>query len=261
MIPGSSTGEVVLSVRSVVSVREGARILDGVSFDVLDRLREGSTTGQIVSLLGRSGAGKTTLLRVMAGLDRPTSGAVRGVKDTHLGRHEVGIVFQDYPLIGHRTVLDNLTIAGRMGGLCRERAHKRAKELLERVGLAALADRWPAQLSGGQRQRVAIAQCLVLPRRVLLLDEPFSGLDPIAIAEVSQLITEVANDHDLNTVVIVTHDIHAAVGVSDTILLLGKRGKISKRLDLVDRGVAWNQGTEAQRATLEHEIEQAFREL
>jgi NitT/TauT family transport system ATP-binding protein len=260
MIPGSSTGEVVLSVRRVISIREGERVLDGVSFDILDRLREGATTGQVVSLLGRSGAGKTTLLRIMAGIDRPTSGVVRGVKDAKLGDHEVGIVFQDYPLIAHRTVLDNLVVAGRMGGMSRERAHNRAMELLERVGLEDLAERWPAQLSGGQRQRVAIAQCLVLPRRVLLLDEPFSGLDPVAIAEVSQLITEVANDHDLNTIVIVTHDIHAAVGVSDTILLLGK-SKIAKRFDLVDLGVAWHQGTKADRAALEGEIEQAFREL
>ncbi len=262
MIAGSMTGDVVLSVRKVSASRGDTRVLDDVSFDILDRLREGTTTGQVVSLLGRSGAGKTTLLRIIAGLDRPVTGEVRGFRDAPLDATTVGVVFQDYPLLSHRTVRDNLITGGLIGRMRRDRAERRSAELLERMGLEHLADRYPAQLSGGQRQRVAIAQSLVLPRRMLLLDEPFSGLDPVAISEVSALITEVANEHELNTIVIVTHDVRAAIRVSDTVLLLGRsaRGgaRVLKTYDLVSLGLAWGHGSDAERATLGREIEGAF---
>jgi polar amino acid transport system ATP-binding protein/sulfate transport system ATP-binding protein len=186
----------------------------------------------------------------------------------------VGIVFQHYPLLAHRTVEDNLVVAGRMGGLDAPRAKARARELMERVGIDERATFYPAQLLGGQRQRAAIAQQLVLPRRVLLLDEPFSGLDPAALADVVALVTEVANDHELNTLVIVTHDVRAALKVSDTVILLGndaakndgqrrKGATVRATYDLVDLGLAWEHGTNAPHAVaqLEHEIELRFREL
>jgi NitT/TauT family transport system ATP-binding protein len=266
MISGARNGEVVLSVEDVSVEREGTHVLDGVSFEVVDRIREGKTTGQVVTLLGPSGVGKTTLLRVIAGLDRPTSGRVNGTSGKPLGVREVGIVFQDYPLLAHRTVIENLVVAGRAGGLDKERATKRAVELLGRVGLEGRATYWPAQLSGGQRQRAAIAQQLVLRRRVLLLDEPFSGLDPVALGDVMTLVTEVANDHDLNTVVLVTHDVRSALRVSDRLLLLGNGGEgkgasVRCSYDLVDLGLAWEHGDPASRASLEKDIEARFREL
>ena len=266
MIAGARNGDVVLSVEDVSVEREGTKVLDDVTFEIVDRIREGRTTGQVVSLLGPSGIGKTTLLRVIAGLDRPTTGTIRGATGAMLDVREVGIVFQDYPLLAHRTVIENLVVAGRAGGMDKERATKRAVELLARVGLEGRATYWPAQLSGGQRQRAAIAQQLVLRRRVLLLDEPFSGLDPVALADVKQLVSEVANDHELNTVVLVTHDVRSALDVSDRVLLLGcaekeKGASVRASYDLVDLGVAWEHGDATSRAPLEKEIEARFRDL
>ncbi len=269
MIPGATSGDIVLHVRDV-SIRRGAtRVLDRVSFDVVDRIRAGRVTGQVVSLLGPSGIGKTTLLRVLAGLELPERGEVAGPAGAALDAKNVGLVFQHYPLLGHRTIEDNLVVAGRIGGLDERRAKHRARELLERVGIEARAGFYPAQLSGGERQRAAIAQQLVLPRRVLLLDEPFSGLDPVALGDVTELVIEVANDHELNTVVIVTHDVRAALRVSDTVILLGRSGNdtggasVRATYDLVDLGLAWEAGRQAPLAVaaLEQEIEQRFGSL
>ncbi len=269
MIPGASTGDVVLRVRDVSIKRGDTRVLDRVSFDIVDRIRKDCITGQVVSILGPSGIGKTTLLRVLAGLENAERGEVAGPEGVTLDASNVGIVFQHYPLLAHRTIEDNLVVAGRVGGLDERRSKRRARELMDRVGIEERAGFYPAQLSGGQRQRAAIAQQLVLPRRVLLLDEPFSGLDPAALADVGTLVTEVANDHELNTVVIVTHDVRAALRVSDTIILLGKSAndsagaRVQTTYDLVDLGLAWEYGAQAPRAVadLEHEIELRFREL
>lgn len=270
MIPGATMGDVVLRVHDVSIMRGDTRVLDGVSFDVVDRIRENCITGQVVSLLGPSGIGKTTLLRVLAGLERAPRGSIEGPKGAPLDARDVGIVFQHYPLLAHRTIEENLVVAGRIRGLSEGKAKARARELLERVGIEDRASFYPAQLSGGQRQRAAIAQQLVLPRRVLLLDEPFSGLDPAALSDVTSLVTEVANDHELNTVVIVTHDVRAALRVSDTIILLGKSDSdaragagVCATYDLVELGLAWEHGARAPRAVadLEHEIETRFREL
>ncbi len=269
MIPGASVGEVVLRVSDVSLRRGGTRVLERVSFAVVDRIREGAVTGQVVSLLGPSGIGKTSLLRVLAGLEQPERGEVIGAAGAKLDARTVGLVFQHYPLLAHRTIEDNLVVAGRIGGLDEPRAKRRARELMERVGIDERARYYPAQLSGGQRQRAAVAQQLVLPRRVLLLDEPFSGLDPAALSDVTALVTEVANEHELNTVVIVTHDVRAALRVSDTIVLLGRSANdsgmgasVRATFDLVDLGLAWEHGAKAPHAVaeLEHEIELRFRE-
>lgn len=270
MIPGASIGEMVLGVRDVCIQRGETRVLDRVSFEVFDRIREGRITGQVVSLLGPSGIGKTTLLRVLAGLESPERGTAVGYRGSTLDAQSVGIVFQHYPLLAHRTVEANLVLAGRVSGLEEKRAKGRARELMERLGIEDRARFYPAELSGGQRQRAAIAQQLVLPRRVLLLDEPFSGLDPAALADVGALITEVANERELNTVVVVTHDVRAALRVSDTIILLGAAANdaragasVRKIYDLVDLGLAWEHGQKAPGAVaeLEHEIEMRFRDL
>jgi len=267
-----SEGEVLLKVDKVKLTLEETLILGGVSFEVIDRVRAGTVTGQIVSLLGPSGVGKTRLLRIIAGLDAPDAGTVRGKDKVVLPPGSVGVVFQDYPLLRHRTVEGNLELAGTIGGLDAAAAKKRTRELLKTFGLSERGNFYPAQLSGGQRQRAAIAQQLVVPRQLLLMDEPFSGLDPAALEDVMHLLVEVANLDELNTIVVVTHDIRAAMAVSDTLFMLGRDrdgekivpgARIQATYDLVERGLAWHAEVQSLPgfAELEREIKAKFRTL
>jgi polar amino acid transport system ATP-binding protein/sulfate transport system ATP-binding protein len=269
----SSVGEVLLAVKEVSLNLGGNQILKNVSFEVLDRIRPGVCTGQVVALLGPSGVGKTRLIRIIAGLDPPDSGAVLGMKSTPVAAGSVGVVFQDYPLLRHRTVENNLIIAGTMKGLKYVDAERRARELLGKFRLADRAAFYPAQLSGGQRQRVAIAQQLVVPKHLLLMDEPFSGLDPAALDEVIQLLVEVANLDELNTILIVTHDIHSALVISDTVFMLGRDhdpdgklvagARIQTTHDLVAKELAWRKDVEddPRFVALEREVRAQFKSL
>jgi NitT/TauT family transport system ATP-binding protein len=264
--------EVLLDVSDVHLTLGETVVLSDLSFRVVDRVREGTITGQVVGLLGPSGAGKTRLLRIIAGLDAPDRGKVRGKDGAALPAGSVGYVFQDYPLLEHRTVRGNLELAGRIGGMHHTTAHKRASELLEKFHLSDRGAFYPAQLSGGQRQRVAIAQQIMKPRQLLLMDEPFSGLDPAALDRVMKLIVEVANLDELNTIVLVTHDIRAAMAVSDTLHMLGHTRKdggltpgarVIWSYDMVERGLAWRTDLESlpEFAALESEIKRRFVEL
>jgi NitT/TauT family transport system ATP-binding protein len=267
-----SEGDVLVDVQRVGLTLGETRILDGVSFQIRDRVRAGTITGQVVALLGPSGVGKTRLLRIIAGLDRPGAGSVCGQGGAELAAGSVGYVFQDYSLLAHRTVRGNLVLAGTIGGLTPAEADARASKLLETFDVAARANAYPSALSGGQRQRIAIAQQIMCPRRLLLMDEPFSGLDPAAVSNVMALIQEVANLDELNTVLLVTHDIRAAMAVSDTLHMLGRERSAGKIVpgasirasyDLVDRGLAWTKGVQMlpQFAALEREIAARFDEL
>ncbi|HEY8145115.1 MAG TPA: ATP-binding cassette domain-containing protein, partial [Kofleriaceae bacterium] len=185
----------------------------------------------------------------------------------------VGVVFQNYVLLRHRTVMGNLVTAGVANGMARSESKDKASHLLERFGLGDRGSFYPAQLSGGQRQRVAIAQQLVHQKSLLLMDEPFSGLDPVALEEVIKLVNEVAHMQELNTIIIVTHDIRAAMLVSDTLLMLGRdrtpEGKIvpgahiQHTYDMVQLGMAWRDDLELDPkfATMERELVERFRAL
>jgi len=228
-------------------------ILRDLEVEIRDIYRPGHITGQIVGLLGPSGIGKTRLFRILSGIDRPDTGQVLlGPKCEPVERGKVGVVAQNYPLFEHRTVAGNLELAARAAGLDRAKAREKAASYLQRFCLEDRADLYPCQLSGGQRQRVAIAQQFLCSEHFVLMDEPFSGLDLIAVEQVCKMIAEVANSDELNTVIVVTHDIPAAVTVADTIWLLGRDrdehghivpgAKVKKIYNLAEMGLAWREG-------------------
>ena len=227
----------------------------------------------MVALLGPSGVGKTRLIRLISGLDRPDRGHICGVRACALPAGSVGVVFQSYPLLRHHTVLGNMMVAGIANGLPREEANTKAQTLLKRFGLDQRADFFPAKISGGQRQRVAIAQQLMRQKQLLLMDEPFSGLDPAALDDVIKLLIEVAHMDELNTIVVVTHDIRSALIASDTVFMLGREraadgritsgARIKHQYDLVAKGLAWRPGIEREPEfrELETEVKEHFRSL
>lgn len=209
---------------------------------------------QIVSLLGPSGAGKTTALRIIAALDRPTTGCVlvtngdgQSLRPVRVG--DVGVVFQRYPLFEDLTVLDNLAEPATRRGMNAKDAKAKALQFLDEFGLVKQGLAWPVQLSGGQRQRVAIMQQLMLNRHFIILDEPFSGLDPVSITNVIRLINRVAHEHTLNTFIIITHDVTSALAISDHVYLLGRDhddkgeplpgSRVVKEYDLIAEGLAY----------------------
>ena len=246
-------GPTILKASNVWLTLGGNLILRDVDLEVRDIRRPGNLTGQVVGLLGPSGIGKTRFFRILAGLDAPDRGTVLvGEGQVPVERGMVGVVAQRYTLFQHRTVLSNLLVAGAQGGLSRKEARDKAMSFLERFHLEPHADRYPLQLSGGQQQRVAIAQQFMCSEHFLLMDEPFSGLDPIAVDRVAELIAEVASLHELNTIIVVTHDIAAAMEVSDTLWLMGRDrdakgnvipgARIQETYDLIERGLAWRKG-------------------
>src|SRR5438105_13401773 len=217
-----SFGETLLEVKDLSVRYDGIAVLRGVNFAIQDIIRPGKTQGQVDALLAPSGMGKTQLFRCIAGLKTPDAGAVY-VNQQHqpvlVGM--VGVVAQDYPLFVHLTVLDNLLMPARIKHHDRAEATKLVLGLLERFGLTDRRGLYPHQLSGGQRQRIAIIQQMVCSGHLLLMDEPFSGLDILMKDEVQQLIASVAAADELNSVIVTTHDIQSAIAVADTILLLG----------------------------------------
>jgi iron(III) transport system ATP-binding protein len=193
--------------------------------------------GRIVGLLGASGSGKTTLLRVIAGLERPDKGKViiGGVPMFDSGRglfqppekRDVGLVFQSYALWPHRTVLQNVGYGLRLLGLPSETIDRQSREMLDRLGLDGLGDRYPHQLSGGQQQRVALCRALVYRPKVLLLDEPLSNLDAKLRDEARLWIRQLILELGICGVV-VTHDQTEALSMCDEILLLSQGTIVEK---------------------------------
>jgi NitT/TauT family transport system ATP-binding protein len=271
---GYEYGKTILKAHQVSLNLGGNQILRDVEVEVKDLKIPGRVTGQVVGFLGPSGIGKTRFFRILAGLDQPDEGEVligEGLEPVQRGR--VGVVSQHYPLFQHRTVLGNLLVAGAQAGLSSSKAQEKANDFLRRFGMRDRANLYPSQLSGGQRQRVAIAQQFMCSEHFLLMDEPFSGLDPVQIDNVARLISEVASLHELNTIIIVTHDISAAIEVSDTLWLMGRDrtpqgqiipgARIQKSYNLVERGLAYREGitTTPEFAELHQEILAEFPRL
>ncbi|WP_439081802.1 amino acid ABC transporter ATP-binding protein [Streptomyces sp. WL006] len=183
--------------------------------------------GEVVVVIGPSGSGKSTLCRAINRLETVESGSIvidgrplpaEGKGLAHL-RAEVGMVFQSFNLFAHKTVLDNVSLAQvKVRKRKKDAADRRSRELLERVGLAAHADKFPAQLSGGQQQRVAIARALAMDPKALLFDEPTSALDPEMINEVLEVMRQLARDG--MTMIVVTHEMGFARSAANRVVFM-----------------------------------------
>lgn len=195
--------------------------------DVLKGINEHIKKGEVVVVIGPSGSGKSTFLRCLNLLEEPTSGEIvfegNSITDKKVDinkiREKMGMVFQQFKLFPHKTVLENLTIAPiKVKGISKAEAEKKAFELLERVGLTDKAKAYPSSLSGGQKQRIAIARALAMEPDVMLFDEPTSALDPEMVGEVLSVMKDLAKDG--MTMVVVTHEMGFAREVGDRILFM-----------------------------------------
>ena len=207
-------------------------VLSGVNkhFGALHVLKDIELTvdrGEVVVVIGPSGSGKSTLCRAINRLETIDDGTItiegeplpaEGKQLAQL-RAKVGMVFQSFNLFAHKTVLENVTLGPvKVKGVKKAEADRRGRELLERVGIASQADKYPAQLSGGQQQRVAIARALAMDPTVMLFDEPTSALDPEMINEVLDVMTDLAKDG--MTMVVVTHEMGFARRAADRVVFM-----------------------------------------
>ena len=212
-------GTSMVSLRSVNKHFGDLHVLKDIDLDVV--------RGEVVVILGPSGSGKSTLCRTINRLETVDSGTITvdGVELPAEGRalarlrSDVGMVFQSFNLFAHKTVIDNVTLAPiKVRKVSRDRARQEGVALLERVGIADQADKYPAQLSGGQQQRVAIARSLAMHPKVMLFDEPTSALDPEMINEVLGVMTDLASDG--MTMLVVTHEMGFARRAANKVVFM-----------------------------------------
>jgi NitT/TauT family transport system ATP-binding protein len=230
----SETAPVVLSVKnlSVTYIgRDGEQTeaVRDVSFDVCDK----PDCGEIIVFLGPSGCGKSTILKSIAGLIPPTKGEcfVDGKLITDVGRDR-GMVFQTYTSFAWLTVRKNVEYGLKLQGIDKEKRRELSQKILESVGLAEFAERYPKDLSGGMKQRVAIARTLINNPRVVLMDEPFGALDPQTRWGMQSLLLDISKREN-NLIIFVTHDVSEAVYLADTCYVLSKRpAQILEKVDV-----------------------------
>ncbi|MBI3226142.1 MAG: amino acid ABC transporter ATP-binding protein [Mycolicibacterium cosmeticum] len=209
----------MISIQGVDKHFGSLHVLKDINLDV--------PRGQVVVILGPSGSGKSTLCRTINRLEPVDSGTIsidgavlpdEGRKLAQL-RSDVGMVFQSFNLFAHKTILENVALAPiKVRKTGKEKARTEAKALLERVGIANQADKYPAQLSGGQQQRVAIARSLAMHPKVMLFDEPTSALDPEMIKEVLAVMSDLATEG--MTMLVVTHEMGFARRASQRVIFM-----------------------------------------
>ena len=210
---------VIIRVENLQKSFGDIQVLKGINAEILK--------GDVVVVIGPSGSGKSTFLRTLNLLEQPTGGKIwfegTDITDTktdiNIHRQKMGMVFQQFNLFPHMTVLKNMTLAPiKLLGKSKEEAEKTAIELLKKVGLADRADAYPSQLSGGQKQRVAIVRALCMNPDVMLFDEPTSALDPEMVGEVLDVMKELAKDG--MTMVVVTHEMGFAREVASKVVFI-----------------------------------------
>ena len=209
----------MINVKDLKKSFNGVEVLKGINTEI--------DKGDVICVIGPSGSGKSTFLRCLNMLEKPTGGQIifegddltDKKVDLNLHRQKMGMVFQQFNLFPHMTVMKNLTVAPMMlKKISEEQAKAKALELLGRVGLADRADSYPNQLSGGQKQRVAIVRALCMEPDVMLFDEPTSALDPEMVGEVLDVMKKLAAAG--MTMVVVTHEMGFAREVSNRVLFL-----------------------------------------
>lgn len=207
---------------------------------ILKGITENIKKGEKIVIIGPSGSGKSTFLRCLNLLETPDSGEIffdgknttDKKTDINLIRQKMSMVFQHFNLFPHLTVLQNITLAPvTLKIMSKDEAEKKAKELLERIGLLDKADSYPSSLSGGQKQRIAIVRSLAMNPEVILFDEPTSALDPEMVGEVLNLMKELADDG--MTMICVTHE-------------MGFAREVATRILFMDEGVITEQGSPAE---------------
>ncbi|RUX70981.1 ATP-binding cassette domain-containing protein [Mesorhizobium sp. M7A.F.Ca.US.006.04.2.1] len=217
---GSVEGQRAFAFRHAGKRFGDKTVLDGIDLDV--------PAGQFLAVIGKSGCGKSTLLRLLAGLDRPTSGSLSfGVEEE--GHSRTRFMFQEPRLLPWASVVKNVEV-GLTGIATDSEARHRALDILGEVGLADRADEWPSVLSGGQKQRVALARALVGHPQILALDEPLGALDALTRIEMQQLLERIWIAQKF-TAVLVTHDVAEAVALADRVVVISE-GRVALDLDV-----------------------------
>jgi putative spermidine/putrescine transport system ATP-binding protein len=218
----SPTAGAAVSLENLVRTFGSVRALDGLSLKI--------EPGEFMALLGPSGCGKTTALRVLAGFEILDSGRVMvdgvDLSDVNARKRDMGMVFQSYSLFPNMNALNNVAFGLRMRKQSSSVRRKKAGELLEMVGLADQATKYPHQMSGGQQQRIALARALAIEPRVLLLDEPLSALDAMVRAELRDQIRQLQQRLAITTV-FVTHDQEEVLSMADRVCVMS-RGHIEQ---------------------------------
>ncbi len=195
--------------------RESVRVLEDIQFQI--------ENGQFVSIVGPSGCGKTTLLRIIAGLEKASTGKVLlDGKELVQGSEEVGLVFQEYALFPWRTTLQNIEMGLEIKGIEKEIRRFMAMEYIKTFDLNGFGNRYPRELSGGMKQRVAIARTLIMNPRLVLMDEPFGSLDSQTRNALQEFLLRIWEKRG-DTILFVTHNVDEAVFLSDQVLVLSKR--------------------------------------